>query len=529
MPDLNISQWPDTEAEDIEATASFPFVDSAQTDVKKRFRIISLTELIRVFASYVESIQSGGRFDDSLLGSALSAFDSAVNLIKVTTGRLLSNFNNLQSQINNLPATIAALGGRYVGILNQTGTNDPIATLVPVNSFGDGISWSRIGPVTYEGSPGIAYQGILNNSSNAFAVDGSTDIWMRDTTDLLSLQILDPNTVQIIMAADGDLTNRRIEIMNSKVVSNIMSVLSIVLTGLSIVTATPITSTDTILTALGKLQKQINVIIPAQAGNAGKVLSTDGALLSWQAPVPSQAGNAGKVLSTDGALLSWQAPVPSQAGNAGKVLSTDGASLIWQASSGSNPFYWMPAFVRPVLADFSWINQGAASANNNGGLIWLSSPGDSASENLKCLVKNKTGQYTIDMFFIPTFNEQSYNQGGLVLRDSVSGKCLRFVAFQDNAGAYQSRIGVARLSNATTYYNDAAIVNTIYGNGLIGFRIVVDTIHITFLYSFDMVNYITLFQQGIADWGTIDQVGLCAQAYNITSPAAISCIHWKES
>ena len=45
----------------------------------------------------------------------------------------------------------------------------------------------------------------------------------------------------------------------------------------------------------------------------------------------------------------------------------------------------------------------------------------------------------------------------------------------------------------------------------------------------DCLNYILLFSDALNAWGTINQIGLCAQAYNTTDPAAISCIHWKES
>jgi hypothetical protein len=45
--------------------------------------------------------------------------------------------------------------------------------------------------------------------------------------------------------------------------------------------------------------------LPAQANNAGKFLTTDGAIASWALPLPAQAGNAGKVLSTNGAAAAW--------------------------------------------------------------------------------------------------------------------------------------------------------------------------------------------------------------------------------
>lgn len=48
-----------------------------------------------------------------------------------------------------------------------------------------------------------------------------------------------------------------------------------------------------------------SAVLPGQAGNAGKFLTTNGAVASWALPFPAQAGNSGKVLSTDGTNASW--------------------------------------------------------------------------------------------------------------------------------------------------------------------------------------------------------------------------------
>lgn len=52
-----------------------------------------------------------------------------------------------------------------------------------------------------------------------------------------------------------------------------------------------------------------NAALPAQAGNSGKVVTTDGANASWAAAadlaLPAQTGNAGKALITNGTSASW--------------------------------------------------------------------------------------------------------------------------------------------------------------------------------------------------------------------------------
>jgi hypothetical protein len=51
--------------------------------------------------------------------------------------------------------------------------------------------------------------------------------------------------------------------------------------------------------------------------------------------IPAQGGNSGKYLTTDGASTSWATvdALPSQEGNASKLLSTDGTNPVWSSSA----------------------------------------------------------------------------------------------------------------------------------------------------------------------------------------------------
>lgn len=94
------------------------------------------------------------------------------------------------------------VGKRYVATLFQTGTNDPIATLLtPATGGLSGIVWKYIEPRIYEGTL-VA----------AFTLTGSTILSMLDPTDLISFEVKDINTVRIEMADDNCLSTRRIEI-----------------------------------------------------------------------------------------------------------------------------------------------------------------------------------------------------------------------------------------------------------------------------------------------------------------------------
>jgi hypothetical protein len=78
------------------------------------------------------------------------------------------------------------------------------------------------------------------------------------------------------------------------------------------VNGTTIPSSETLVTTTSTAY-----IVPSQAGNSGKYLTTDGSVSSWAAvdALPSQTGNGGKYLTTDGSTASWQQittdPTPS--------------------------------------------------------------------------------------------------------------------------------------------------------------------------------------------------------------------------
>ena len=77
--------------------------------------------------------------------------------------------------------------------------------------------------------------------------------------------------------------------------------------------------------------------MPTYSGTFSKTFLTETAanVLGWVDPFPSQAGQSGRQLTTDGAgNLSWVAPasgLPSQTGNSGKYLQTDGTNASWQS------------------------------------------------------------------------------------------------------------------------------------------------------------------------------------------------------
>lgn len=127
------------------------------------------------------------------------------------------------------------------------------------------------------------------------------------------------------------------------------------LTGLSLATNAAISAADTVLSALGKLQKQITDLV-ARSISAGTGLTGGGDLSAnrtlsldinslttddspdgaadYVAAYDASAGTHKKVLLNN-LPGSGGSSLPSQTGNDGKFLKTDGAAASWQTAPGS--------------------------------------------------------------------------------------------------------------------------------------------------------------------------------------------------
>lgn len=94
-------------------------------------------------------------------------------------------------------------------------------------------------------------------------------------------------------------------------------------------TAAAGTSTTQIATTEFVANTAFSSALPAQTGNSGKFVTTNGTTASWALPIADQTGNSGKFLTTNGTTSSWAAVLAAQTGNSGRVLSTDGTTTSW--------------------------------------------------------------------------------------------------------------------------------------------------------------------------------------------------------
>lgn len=111
-------------------------------------------------------------------------------------------------------------------------------------------------------------------------------------------------------------------------------------------------------TSAATAQQAINNLLPAQVGQQGNYLTSDGLNASW-APVdpglPVQAGNAGRFLTTNGTAASWAPiPAPTQLFGVGQTWQNF-VSLFFQPSSQRQPrVNYTNTTGRPIMVVISY-------------------------------------------------------------------------------------------------------------------------------------------------------------------------------
>lgn len=79
----------------------------------------------------------------------------------------------------------------------------------------------------------------------------------------------------------------------------------------------------------------VSVPTLAPGNNSTNAASTAFATaLAFAAALPAQAGQSGKFVTTNGATASWGLPLPVQTSNSGKILTTDGTNASWSTPAG---------------------------------------------------------------------------------------------------------------------------------------------------------------------------------------------------
>ena len=162
------------------------------------------------------------------------------------------------------------------------------------------------------------------------------------------------------------------------------------------------------------------------------------------------------------------------------------------AAGGGGDWFppWWQAITTPVLADFTAINQGTASATTTNDTILLTDS-TGAVESLHAWVRNAPATpYSRTMLIEITSARDSYQLGGFVFRDSGTGKLISFAFYEDDTTSYMTYW----TWDSPTVYVAEVDYNYFQGNNrLIWFRATDNGTNIILSVANDGVNFTQLF------------------------------------
>ena len=214
-------------------------------------------------------------------------------------------------------------------------------------------------------------------------------------------------------------------------------------------------------------------------------------------------------------------------GTATQYLDGSGA---WSTpgGAGGGGAAWMAAFTAPSLASFSWVNQGTGTGTETAGKVVLVAPALSG-DNLRILEQTLPGgtTYNVTTCFTPNIMQLQYNQVGVCLRESGTGK-IAGVMIGYSAGGYQ--VWWAKF-NSPTSYNTSTGVNNLLASAFAAptwFRISRSGSTLTLAWSPDGLQFRDVYSEALTAGFTTapDRAGVFASSNHASSLAAITLVSW---
>lgn len=212
------------------------------------------------------------------------------------------------------------------------------------------------------------------------------------------------------------------------------------------------------------------------------------------------------VLSDIGANL------PSSAYQGRMYLTTDSPVMCWDSGSAWSNFGPLFPLTPPQLGNWSWANQGSATATQYQSGIVIRSP-KASGDSLNMLVKAyPTAPFFFTIAVICNWINFSNARGGLVIYDSVGGKLVDLALYA--GGSEQQMVWINGKWNSTTSYNanyntEALTTTTIsLPPGLVYWlQLHDDGTNRKWSVSNDGISFVQVAHQGNTDFVTPNKIG----------------------
>jgi hypothetical protein len=234
-----------------------------------------------------------------------------------------------------------------------------------------------------------------------------------------------------------------------------------------------VSSADTVLTAIQKLQGSLTTILPSQTGNGGKVLQTDGSVATWQTPAASGLVTADNGLTATGGNVQLGGSLINST-----IIDQFNNDLFFQTTTGrlqystTNPAnsaifsYISSSVINNNGSDRSAIasSRQIISGNANGTIIETASS-SSLSVNTGVI---GNGQYAASSYRIDN-NANGDLSTGLYIRNTTTGNWTDLVVFRGELGISNTTNAANILGVDVTLTTSSINVTKVGSKGVVGY------------------------------------------------------------
>lgn len=206
-----------------------------------------------------------------------------------------------------------------------------------------------------------------------------------------------------------------------------------------------------------------------------------------------------------GATVDSTASRPGPSTHNGQIFApTDGVSLDISDGTSWTSFGPISRLTPPVLADFTWVNQGTATVSQSGNALYLVDP-SGTSDNIRILTQAAPAPpYTLTVAVLPNWNPTytNYRMAGPCVYDSTSGKVMTWGLILNTPPSQTAGI----------YYNGVTSFNGNFSRVNLSrepmwWRIRDDGTHLMFSSSTDGLNYVQSSSLGRTAFLTPNTIG----------------------
>jgi hypothetical protein len=191
-------------------------------------------------------------------------------------------------------------------------------------------------------------------------------------------------------------------------------------------------------------------------------------------------------------------------------------------SSVGSSFY--PAFVKPDVGTYTWVNQSSGSASNSYAGIYLYTNPD-PDQNFNILKKAAPSvPYAIDVAMLLHLHNVDNNKCGLLFRENATGYIHAYLITNQNCMMLSSKLWNPSAWND----NYGAGVNIMPISGLLYLRIEDNNTNRVCSWSTNGQDFTQFHSIARNDWFVADEVGFFVESQNVTYPAGVTILSWYE-